>query len=310
MGNRTNRTQPPIIDPSKFGVSFSTLQCRNFELDTKSTLTFLIEDVGLRRFRLMSYWNEIEKTQGKFDFKELDQQVELISKYNGVITMCLGVRQPRWPESHYPDWALGLETSNRDSLLLYFIETVVKRYKNNRAIISWQLENEALNRSFGLNGDFNRKRLRSEFKLVQKMDDSRPLIMSTSNTWGIPIRKPRPNLFGFTFYTVQFEKGAYSRTKLPFWWWNFRAKLIRCITFRKSFIHELQAEPWGPKAIWEMSISEQDKSMNVNQLKKNLDLARKTKLYPIDLWGSEWWYWRKLQGDDTLWQTIKTQLTN
>ncbi len=310
MGNRTNRTQPPIVDPSKFGASFSIKQCRDFKLDSSDTLHFLIKDVGLRRFRLMSYWDEIEKVQGKYNFKQLDEQIEIIAIHGGVITMCLGARQPRWPESHYPDWALKLDSQQRYILLSKFIEQVVERYRHRKVIESWQLENEALNRSFGLNGDFNRKRLRSEFNLVQKMDDSRPLIMSTSNTWGIPIRKPRPNLFGFTFYTVQFEKGAYSRTKLPFWWWNFRAKLIRCITFRKSFIHELQAEPWGPKAIWEMSNDEQDKSMSAVQLKKNLKLANKTKLYPIDLWGGEWWYWRKLQGDDTIWQTIKTQLTN
>ena len=134
--------------------------------------------------------------------------------------------------------------------------------------------------------------------------------MSTSNTWGLPIRSPRPDLFGFTFYQVQFENGAYSRTKLPVWWWNIRAKIIKCTSGRQSFVHELQAEPWGPKAIWEMSTKEQDKSASVGQLKENLRFATKTNLYPIDLWGGEWWYWRYKNGDSSIYEAIKSSLTD
>ena len=76
---------------------------------------------------------------------------------------------------------------------------------------------------------------------------------------------------------------------MPAWWWSFRAKIIRFVTWRRSFIHELQAEPWGPKAIWEMSTEEQDRSMSPEQLSTNIKL--------------EWWYWRHLQGDDSIWQT-------
>ena len=28
--------------------------------------------------------------------------------------------------------------------------------------------------------------------------------------------------------------------------------------------------------------------------------ARSIGAFPIDLWGSEWWYWRHLQGDDAI----------
>ena len=256
----------------------------------------------------MSYWNEHEKSQGVYDFESLDEQVSQIEAVGGVITFCLGVRQPRWPESHWPNWALELPEQQRYQALYKFIEVVVKRYQHKSCIISWQLENEALNRSFGMYGDFNRKRLRDEYKLVANLDPSRPIIMSTSNTWGLPLRRPRPKLFGFTFYQVQYEKGAYSHTKMPAWWWSFRAKIIRFVTWRRSFIHELQAEPWGPKAIWEMSTEEQDRSMSPEQLSTNIKLAKKTNLHPIDLWGGEWWYWRHLQGDDSIWQTATENL--
>lgn len=299
-----------MIDPKYFGLSFSSKQCRSFKLDEQATLGFLLKKVGFRRFRLMSYWNEHEKTPGNYDFTALDQQIALIKKSSGSVTLCLGARQPRWPESHWPKWALDLPQAERYEALYRFIENVVDRYKNNPTIISWQLENEALNRSFGRNGDFNRTRLRHEYQLVKQRDPSRPVIMSTSNTWGIPIRRPRPDIFGFTLYQTQFENGTYSHSKLPLWWWPLRARIIRLVPGRPCFIHELQAEPWGPKAIWEMPVDEQSKSMGVEQIKTNMRLAKQTKLYPIDLWGGEWWYWRHLQGDETIWQTVQRELAH
>lgn len=308
MERRQKRIQPPIIDPQKFGVSFSVKQCHDFQINPTETLDFLLQTIGLRRFRLMSYWNEHEKVQGTYDFSSLDQQIEQIEKSGGVTTLCLGVRQPRWPESHWPNWVLELTQQERYEALYAFITAVVERYKTKLSIQSYQLENEALNRSFGLSGDFNRKRLKRELKLVKQLDPTRPVVMSTSNIWGLPVRQPRPDLFGFTFYQVQFENGTYSYTKLPTWWWNLRAKIIKITTGRSSFIHELQAEPWGPKAIWEMPIEEQNKSTSPDQLAKNIQLGRKTNLYPIDLWGGEWWYWRYKNGDSSIYEAIKSSL--
>lgn len=292
-----------------WGVSVSLKLCRAFSIDPVDCIAALSKELGFKRFRLMSYWDEHEPRSGIYDFSALDQQVKQVKKLGGVITLCLGVRQPRWPESHWPKWVLKLPRTQRYEALYTFVETVIQRYQHESCIVSWQLENEALNRGFGLNGDFNRQRLRHEYSLVKKLDSTRPIIMSTSNTWGVPLRRPRPDMFGFTFYQVQFEGGAYSRTKVPWWWCNIRRALVWAHTLRPSFIHELQAEPWGPKAIWEMSVEEQNKSMNIDQLKTNIECAKQTKLYPIDLWGGEWWYWRKtVHHDPSIWNTIRTAL--
>lgn len=258
----------------------------------------------------MSYWDLHEPQPGRYDFDELDKHINLVTKYNGEISLCVGARQPRWPESHWPKWTHTLTNQARSEALLSFLETVISRYKNRTSIVSYQLENEFLNRSFGLNGNYDRERVKKELALVHKLDPNKTIIMSTSNTWGAPLRKPRPDLFGFTFYQQQFENNEYRHTKTPHWWLNIRAGLIKLITKRPSFIHELQAEPWGPKAIWEMSNEEQAKSMNVDQLEKNILLAKQTNLYPIDLWGGEWWYWRWLQNDKQIAQTVLKLITN
>lgn len=298
------------VDPERFGVSFSVKQCRNFQIDPAKTLQWLLEEAGLRRFRLMSYWDECEKTQGQFDFTELDAQVDAIAKAGGVITMCLGARQPRWPENHWPDWAWEATKEVRSKALLDYIKVVVDRYKDQAAIISWQLENEALLEAFGQRPEVDRPRLRQEFDLVKQLDPQRPVIMTTSTSWGIPMRQPIPDIVGFSFYQIVYNKGQYSLSFHKPWLDKLRALLIKIIWHKPSFIHELQCEPWGPKAIWEMPVEEQDKSMSPAQIHKNISYGEATSLYPIDLWGGEWWYWRlTTMKDPTIWEAVKQEIS-
>ena len=58
------------VSVCKFGMSFSLKQCKDFEINPKDTLNFLIEDLGFRRFRLMSYWNEHEKSPGSYSLND------------------------------------------------------------------------------------------------------------------------------------------------------------------------------------------------------------------------------------------------
>lgn len=298
-----------------YGVSFSIKQCRNFSIDAKDCLNWLIKDLGFQRFRLMSYWNEHEKEEGKHDFTELDWQVEMIAKAGGEITLCLGARQPRWPENHWPKWISPefhpsqADKAKRTEALLSYIATVVGRYKDNPVITSWQLENEALLTNFGRNAEVDRSRLRAEYNLVKTLDPTRPIVMSTSNGWGIPVRKPRPDHVGFSYYPIMFMKGKYTNTVQKPWLHRSRKKLIQWALRKHVFIHELQLEPWGPTAIWKMPVDEQDKSMSPALIAKNLHLAHTVKAMPIDLWGGEWWYWRhaKFQ-DDSIAKTVRQNI--
>lgn len=296
-----------LINLATWGVSFSLKQCHNFGIDPTDTLDWLIAQ-DWRRFRLMSYWDEHEKEPGVYDFSELDKQVKRISQTGGVITMCLGARQPRWPENHWPDWVWELSKSERTAALLVYIDVVVERYKHKKAIISWQLENEALLEEFGEQPEIDRKRLRAEFALVKQLDPDRPIAMTTSTSWGIPLRQPIPDIVGFSFYQIVHNRGRYSQSFHKPWFDRFRAGAVQLLWSKPSFIHELQCEPWGPQNIWEMTNEEQDKSMNLAQIKKNIRLARETNLYPIDIWGGEWWYWRHLQNATEIWRAVRDSL--
>lgn len=309
MERSQRRISSAVIDPATFGVSFSVKQCRNFGLDSHQTMHWLITVMGFRRFRLMSYWNEHEAERGTYDFSELDQQLDLAEAHGCVVTLCLGARQPRWPENHWPAWAWQLPKKERTKALLAYVEVVVKRYRHRKVIISCQLENEALLKNFGERPEIDRRRLRAEFRLVKKLDPKRPTIMTTSTSWGIPLRRPVPDIVGFSFYRILYGKHGYGRAGHFVQLDRLRAGLIRAIHRRPSFIHELQLEPWGPKAIWEMPVSEQARSMSTQHIRTNVMLARRTKLQPIDLWGGEWWYWRfKSIQDPTIYVAVSESL--
>lgn len=291
---------------SGFGVSFSVKQCRGFDIDSQATLKWLIKEADFRRFRLMSYWNEHEKQPEKYDFKQLDWQIETIAKANGTISLCLGAKQPRWPESHWPDWAWQLPKAKRDEALLAYIEKVLQRYKGQRQIASYQLENEALLDRWGERAEVDRQRLIREYDLVKHIDPGKPLIMTTSTSWGIPIRQPIPDIVGFSYYKIIYRDDAYHQSLFYPWVHQLRKGLVKILHRRPVFIHELQLEPWGPQAIWKMSPAEQDKSMSTKQIATNIQAARQIQAWPIDLWGGEWWYWRLTKHEDpSIWWAVK-----
>ena len=76
-----------------------------------------------------------------------------------------------------------------------------------------------------------------------------------------------------------------------------------------SIIHELQAEPWPPSGsggIKGISLEEQDKTLSAKRLKNNVDFAKATGMRHIDLWGAEYWYYRKVKlHDPTVWDEAK-----
>lgn len=296
------------VDPQRFGVSFSRKQCMNFGLRTEPVLDWLIEEAGFRRFRLMSYWNEHEREPGKLDFSKLDLQIAKVAKAGGVITLCLGARQPRWPENHWPDWAWELPKDRRSQTLLRYLQIVVERYRDEPAVVSYQLENEALLENFGTRAEVDRARLRAEFQLVKRLDPSRPVIMATSTSWGIPLRRPIPDIVGFSYYHTLYRKGGYHYSTFAPWVHRLRKNLIYLLHHKPTFIHELQLEPWGPAPIWKMDTAEQEKSMDTAAIRRNINLARAIQAPPTDLWGGEWWYWRLQQGDTSIWQAVKAAL--
>lgn len=296
-----------ILSASVYGVSFSILACRQYDIDWQQALSSTLS-LGFRRVRLMSYWSLHESKKGVYDFSLLDAQISMVSAVGGRVTLAIGMRQPRWPETHLPEWVKELSRKEIVERYIAFHTAVVERYRTNATVESWQLENEFWLRSFGENFDYSRKRLKREFDIIRRLNPDRPIIMSLSNFGGLPMFKPTPDIFATSMYRVIYNsKKGYSRTKISPRQYAMKRWLIRVLRRRDMVIHELQAEPWGPKANWEMSIAEQDKSISAEQIEMAVKYAKESGIRYMDLWGAEWWYWRKTIHNDHAIETVLAQ---
>ncbi len=302
----------PPVKKVNFGVSFSAEQAKYLDLDWKQNYVALLDNMKVKNFRLMSYWDIGEATRGQFDFTDLDWQVTETAKRGATVSLAIGIRQPHWPECHEPSWATQLSGNTWKQALYAYMEQVVKRYEPSKTLISWQLENEAMNNAFGTCPPADRQRLVEEFALVKSLSH-KPVWMSLSDQAGLPLNAPVPDRYGFSVYRiVHGSPGGYNGYFLfptPIWYHNVREATIKMIQHRDMFIHELQLEPWGPDELAKLSIKEQNKSMSLQQLKDNMLFARELGMSDIYGWGSEWWYWRKVKFDDpSMWNEMKHQI--
>lgn len=298
--------------PLQLGVTYVSDYAGALGVDPQETYLAILNDLNVKNLRLVSYWNKIEQQQGTYTFDELDWQFDQAEKAGARISLAIGMRQPRWPECHAPQWALDLPENKRQENLLSFLEQVVNRYKSSPALKSYQLENEALLHAFGECPDANRDYLQQEFDLVKNLDAETPIIMSRSNNNpSLALGKPSADIVGMSVYRRVWNDNIYKgyfNYPLPSWYYASLAGYQKIFTGKDSVLHEMQMEPWGPngKFITDLSREEQDKSMNASMFRERIDFAKNTGMRQIDLWGAEWWYYRKaVLNDDSLWQEAK-----
>lgn len=283
-----------------------------FGLEPKDTLHAMLDDLGVRNLRLVSYWDEIEAKPGTYDFSNLDWQFAMANQYGAKVSLAIGLRQPRWPECHEPAWAMNEPKNEWEPQLKNEMTAVINRYKDNPALDSYQLENEYFLSVFGECKDFDRDRLVSEFNLVRQLDPHHKLVVSMSNNAiGTPIGQPVPDEWAISVYKRVWDKTVthrYFEYPLPAWYYAFRAGFVEITRGHNSFIHELQTEAWpaADQGIKDATIEEQNKSLDAARLEDRIKYGEATGMREVGLWGVEWWYWRKtVKNDPSLWNVGK-----
>lgn len=298
----------PSSTKLSLGVTFSKPFSLFMGLDWRETYLAILDDLGTKNIRLMSYWNESELSDGNYTFSDLDWQISEASKRGVNIILVLGQKQPRWPECHIPSWAMDLPVEQRQAKLMNLIKTVVDRYKNNKNIAVWQVENEHFFH-FGECLEYDLAFFDKEIAYVHSLDNSRPIMITDSGEMGSWYRaSSRADILGTTMYRiVHNEYFGYFYYPIPVSYYVVKAWLIKKITgVKEVIIAELQGEAWGPQMPNEMSMEEQNKSMNPEKLRGIVEYARYTGFKEAYLWGAEYWYWQKtVKGDDRIWVEAK-----
>lgn len=301
-------SQPLVI-----GTSFIPAYAESLGLEPKQTMDALIRDVGVKHFRLVSYWDQLEPALGTYDFSLLDWQFAKAEQAHVTVTLSLGLRQPRWPECHMPAWAVNEPESIWQPQLEQFMTVVVSRYKTSPALRSYQVENEFFLRGFGLCTNFDRSRLSSEYALVKQHDPAHNVIIARSNNAvGWPVGNPQPDEFGISIYKRVWSPliKRYVEYPFPAWYYSFVAGFEKLVTGKNLMIHELQAEVWTPhgQSIQNTSLAEQNKSFNAQRFVDRVQYGKATGMREMYLWGSEYWYYRLvILHDPSLWKVAKSE---
>lgn len=303
-------------EPLVLGATFIPNYAEYFELDAQDTLQAMIDDLGFTQFRLVTYWKDYEPVEDEYNFDKLDWQFDMIEEAGGSISLALGLRQPRWPECHGPEWAMEKPIEEWSQDLNEFMGVVIDRYKDRDVLLEYQLENEYFLSVFGECPDFSRERLVNEYNYVKAADPTRNVMVSRSNnaTPSWPVGEPRADIVGASIYKRVYDKtitNRYFEYPYPEWFYAFLAGATELWTDRPTMIHELQTEAWLPEGLNMKTapLEEMYKTFGPDDVAPRIQYGVGTGIKRIDLWGMEWWYHLKMNRDaPEIWDNAKAEL--
>jgi len=297
---------PPRAEKIVWGVNFSQKHAEGLGLDWQQIYSALIDDLGAKNIKLATYWDLIEKEEGNYDFTDLDSQIGEAEQKEVSLLLVIGMKSPRWPECHIPEWAKGLNKEEQQKNILELLEETVLRYSSSPAVTMWQIENEPFF-PFGECPWVDKEFLKEEVELVKSLDkEKRPVLISDSGEGSFWIQAAKiGDIAGTTMYRKVWvhQLETYFTYPLPpnFYW--RKAQIIKTFFAKRVICVELQAEPWGPHLLYDSPLEEQQKSMDLQRFQEVINFAGKTGLDEFYLWGGEWWFWMKeKQNQPQIWE--------
>jgi hypothetical protein len=292
----------------KWGTAFSKPFAIEMGLDWQETYLAILDGLKPPSLRLPIYWEDVEPKTGEFDFKDYDWMISEAEKRNIKLILVIGRKLPRWPECHLPAWASSLDSAGQQEQVLNLLTQIVGKYKETPNLYLWQVENEPF-LNFGECPLFGADFLGKEVSLVKSLDSQHKIMVTDSGELSMWVQAAKQaDVFGTTMYRTVYNKYiGYLVYPLPprFFW--LKTNIVHWFyPGRPIIVSELQAEPWGPKLLYETSLEEQAKSMNIEQFHANIEYAKQVGFPEVYLWGAEWWYWMKTKhNDDRFWETAK-----
>lgn len=290
-----------------YGITFSKIYAEDFGLNWKEAYLAMLDDLGVKQIRLPVYWNLIEPEQDKFNFRDMDWQIDEAEKRGARIILTIGRRAPRWPECFVPNWAKDWNEVAQQERVFKMLREVVLRYKERQIIWAWQIENEPFLNIFGECPSFDKDFLEKEIELVKSIDD-KPIIITESGELSTWFRGANyADILGVSLYRVVWnDHWGYFHHIFPTLYYDLKGWIVGKIYKTPIFVSEMQAEPWGRVPNPELSIAEQLTGYSISDFEQALNFVKGTGFKDVYFWGVEWWYWLKeKQGNDDFWERGK-----
>ena len=331
-----------VAAPVQVGTSFSPVRAGYLGLDYRSAFKRL-EVMHFRVIRLSSYWDQVDKE----GYDQLDWLMNEAQRARQPIVLTVGMKALGWPEFFVPASVTDLATLNQgqdvasDSSLragtLAFVEDTVLRYRDNPALVGWQIENEPFNRAGPQRLWIDAGFLRDEISSVRQLDHHhRPLIVNAfshfnlvfdqaSARQGFDLRQwlgfdadsaerdslavlNRGDVLGLDVYTaIGYQFLGQDHLSRADGDWPDRLARVRELAKRQgkqAWITEAQAEPWD--SAQETYID--PKSTNPVAIRSVFENLKDAGYGTVLFWGSEYWLWRADNGDPRWIDAIKAIL--
>lgn len=307
----------PANRPIHWGVTFSPKFSRDLGLNWQENFRAILNDIHPKKLRLIAYWSDIEKEKGKFDFSDLDWQLYEASQHGKAdVILVVGLKTPRWPECHAPEWTKELSREEREEALRIYLVKVIERYRDHPMLAMWQVENEPY-LAFGECTARGSNFLDKEIELVKSLDPRHPVLTTDGGEFGLwaPAAK-RGDIFGTTMYRKvypRFVGPLFGVVEYPLSpnYFRIKEKITRIFTGspgQRFIVIELQGEPWSPTPLRDASYQWQTESFSPEYFKQTVECAKATGFDEYYLWGSEWWYWMGKNHNDWRYWDVAKQL--
>ncbi len=321
-------THAPLGAPL-YGANFSCKRAAWLGLDCARTLALLLDDLGVRRFRLAVYWSEAEPAPGRYDWRAIDAQLDALHARGATAVVVIGMKGPRWPEFWFPRWLermtpIPAEGYPEDAPLVQeylfpYLEAAARHLAAHPAVEAIQVENEPF---VYYRGHANKRHLRPELvareiETVRQATGGRLPVVVSHASWFRGDPTPRWILD----HADVLAQSVYTKRQRGPWPWLYlfpyqlgpltpdlpgqaRAAARRG---KELWIGELQAEPYEQATRDPRTLPAHElRSFSVRWLERNVELARRSGATRVYFWGAEWWaYLRERRGDASLWEAAR-----
>jgi hypothetical protein len=333
-----------VVAPVQVGTSFSPLRAAYLGLDPHRAFTRLLA-MHFRVIRLSTYWDEVDQS----GYDQLDWMMNEAKRAQQPIVLTVGMKALGWPEFFIPASAVpasglqqGQDVASDSSLrasALAFVNDTVLRYRDNPALVAWQIENEPFNRAGPQRLWIDAEFLRDEMTSVRQLDSRhRPLIVNAfshfnllfdqaSARQGFDLRQwlgfdadsaerdglaamNRGDVLGLDVYTaIGYQFLGQDHMSHADSDWPDRLARVRDLAKqqgKQAWITEAQAEPWESSP----NTPADPKSTSPQAIRSIFANLKDAGFTTVLFWGSEYWLWQEDHGDSRWTDTVKTILRN
>lgn len=290
------------------GTTLSTLKLQELQIPVAIALDEVLK-AEFDILRLSAVWKEIQPNNpADFDFAVITHQLEACEDTHQKVVLTIGVKAPRWPEFHFPEWVnTNLSDSETQHAILQFVTTTVQKLQHFSCITHWQIENEPLDPSGPEEVALPFSLLTKEVAALRRLDH-RPIVITA---WGNDVKQRNTlpqlsdisDIIGLDLYYKQFVfqtpfgsvyQGPRATSK--------QLRTLMTYTRKPLWITELQAEPW--EASEKQYRSSHPQSISPQQIVGNVMKALELQPQAVLLWGVEYWLWRQQQGDHSYFELL------